>query len=88
MDSSIGLQLSTFKYVQLDSSHTIARQGGEKIGYQPRKRAKTTNLLFLTDCQGIPLAYSSPIAGNHHDCSDKPHVRQLKVYKRRFFRWH
>lgn len=54
--------------ISLDGSHTVARQGGEKVGYQPRKRAKTTNLLFLTDCQGIPLACSSPMAGNHHDC--------------------
>lgn len=54
--------------VSLDGSHTIARQGGQEVGYQRRKKAKTTNMLFLTDNQGVPLACSAPIAGNHHDC--------------------
>jgi transposase len=53
--------------VQLDGSHTRVRMGGQAVGYQARKSAKTTNMLFLTDCQGIPLACSKPIAGNHHD---------------------
>ena len=53
--------------VQLDGSHTLAKRGGEKVGYQNRKKAKTTNALFLTDKQGIPLAMSEPIEGNHHD---------------------
>jgi len=47
--------------VLLNSSHTIPWQGGEN--YQFRKRTKTINLLFLTDCQGIPLACSSSMAG-------------------------
>ena len=53
--------------VQLDGSHTRARMGGEAVGYQSRKSAKTTNMLFLTDCQGIPITVSKPISGNHHD---------------------
>ncbi len=53
--------------VQLDGSHTRVRMGGEAVAYQARKSAKTTNMLFLTDCNGIPLACSKPIAGNHHD---------------------
>jgi transposase len=53
--------------VQLDGSHTRARMGGEAVGYQSRKSAKTTNMLFLTDRQGIPLAVSKPVSGNHHD---------------------
>ena len=53
--------------VQLDGSHTRARIGGEEVGYQKRKASKTTNMLFLTDRQGIPLAVSKPMAGNHHD---------------------
>ena len=28
---------------------------------------KTTNALFLTDKQGIPLVMSEPIQGNHND---------------------
>ena len=37
------------------------------MAYQGRKKCKTTNALFLTDRQGIPLAMSNPVGGNHHD---------------------
>lgn len=53
--------------VQLDGSHTVVKRGGIAVGYQGRKKAKTTNMLFLTDRQGIPLACSEPVGGNHHD---------------------
>lgn len=53
--------------VQLDGTHTIVKRGGQSVGYQGRKKSKTTNMLILTDCQGIPLACSKPVAGNHHD---------------------
>lgn len=53
--------------VQLDGSHTPAKRGGEAVAYQHRKKAKTTNALFLTDKKGIPLVMSEPIEGNHHD---------------------
>lgn len=53
--------------VALDGSHTLAKRGGESVGYQGRKKAKTTNMLFLTDKQGIPLACSIPVSGNHND---------------------
>ena len=53
--------------VQLDGSHTPAKRGGERVAYQNRKKAKTTNALFLTDKKGIPLAISEPIEGNHND---------------------
>lgn len=51
----------------IDGSHTPALRGGEEVAYQGRKKKKTTNALYLTDRQGIPLAMSSPVAGNHHD---------------------
>lgn len=51
----------------LDGSHTTALRGGEEVGYQGRKKRKTTNALYLTDRQGIPLAMSTPISGNHND---------------------
>ena len=51
----------------LDGSHTPAKNGGDAIGYQRRKAARTTNALFLTDSQGIILAMSEPQAGQHHD---------------------
>ena len=55
--------------VQLDGSHTPAKRGGEAVAYR-RKKSKTTNALFLTDKQGIPLAMSEPIDGNHNDLFD------------------
>ena len=53
--------------VQLDGTHTPAKRGGEAVGYQGRKKSKTSNLLVLTDANGIPLACSEPVAGNHND---------------------
>lgn len=53
--------------IQLDGSHTPAKNGGEAIGYQARKRARTTTALFLADNRGQPLALATPQAGNHHD---------------------
>lgn len=53
--------------IQLDGSHTPAKRGGQAVGYQGRKKCKTTNALFLTDKQGIPLALSEPVSGNHND---------------------
>ena len=48
-------------------SQTSAKKGGEQVGYQSRKKAKTTNSLFLSDRQGLMLAMSQPISGEHHD---------------------
>lgn len=53
--------------VNLDGSHTPALRGGEDVAYQGRKKKKTTNTLFLTDKQGIPVAKSDSIPGNHND---------------------
>ena len=38
--------------MQLDGSHTRTHNGGAAIGYQGRKAARTTNLLFRADNQG------------------------------------
>ncbi len=54
----------------LDGSHTTALRGGEQVAYQGRKKRKTTNSLYFTDRQGLPLAMSKPIAGNHNDLFD------------------
>lgn len=51
----------------IDGSHTRAFRGGEQVEFQTRKMRKTTNTLYLTDNQGIPIAISSPVSGNHHD---------------------
>jgi len=51
----------------LDGSHTPSIKGGESIGYQRRKKRKTTNALYFADRQGLPLAMSEPVSGNHND---------------------
>ena len=54
----------------LDGSHTPSKRGGDSVGYQGRKRCKTTNLLLLSDSQGLPLACSRAISGEHNDLFD------------------
>ena len=56
--------------VDLDGSHTPAIRGGEQVEYQGRKKRRTTNALYLTDRQGLPLSMSEPVAGNHNDLYD------------------
>jgi len=51
----------------VDGSHTPALKGGEAVGYQGRKKRKTTNAIYLTDRNGLPLAMSIPVCGNHND---------------------
>lgn len=53
--------------LNLDGSHTAAKKGGEAVAYQGRKRAKTSNILPLTDKNGYILATTDIVAGNHHD---------------------
>lgn len=67
--------------LNLDGSDAIAKKGGESVAYQGRKKAKTSNLLPITDAQGYVLASTGIVAGNHHDAFDLiPHLRQA-------FRW-
>jgi transposase len=62
--------------LNLDGSHTIAKKGGESVAYQHRKRAKTSNILPITDTQGYVVASTGIVAGNHHDAFDlKPHLQ-------------
>lgn len=72
--------------VQLDGSHTRCRMGGQSVGYQARKKSKTTNSIFLCDNLGQILAMGSPKSGNHHDLNDiesvlKEILRLLKEAK-------
>ena len=53
--------------LQLDGSQRPCKKQGEHIGYQGRKAAKTTNALFVSDKQGLPLAMATPQGGNHND---------------------
>ena len=53
--------------VQLEGSHTCCRQKGESAGYQARKKAVTTNSIFLCDNKEQMIVMGSPKAGNHND---------------------
>ena len=62
----------------VDGSHTTALKGGEAVAYQARKKRKTTNALYLSDRNGLPLSMSHPIAGNHNDLFEiKTHFEEL-----------
>lgn len=68
----INLLKNNLKYldlssVQFDGSHTLAKNGGDGVGYQNRKAGETTNTLFVSDNQGVMLGFSTPQEGNHHD---------------------
>ena len=54
-------------HVNLDGSHTLAKKGGESVVYQHRKRAKTSNILPISDAKGFILASTGIVAGNRHD---------------------
>jgi len=53
--------------INLDGSHAIAKKGGESVAYQVRKKAKTSNILAITDGNGYIIASTRIIAGNHND---------------------
>lgn len=53
--------------IQLDGTHTPSKRGGQEVAYQGRKKSKTCNMLIISDSQGLPIACSEPIAGNHND---------------------
>ena len=40
------------QHVNLDGSDAVAKKGGESVAYQARKRAKTSNILPITDANG------------------------------------
>ena len=47
--------------VDLDGSHTTALRGGKEVGYQGRKKRKTTNALYLTDRECVKTKPTYPI---------------------------
>ena len=71
-------------YLNLDGSHAIAKKGGESVAYQQRKRAKTSNILPITDAKGYVLASTGIVAGNRHDAFNlKSHLQvAFKCMKR------
>lgn len=54
-------------HLNLDGSHALAKKGGEAVAYQGRKKAKTSNILPITDANGNILASTGIVAGNHND---------------------
>lgn len=63
---------------QIDGTHTPAKRGGEAVGYQGRKSCKTTNMLCISDANGVLLAVSQPESGNHHDLFEiQKHFNEL-----------
>ena len=53
--------------LNLDGTHTIAKKGGQSVVYQGRKKAKTCNILPISDGNGFIIASTGIIAGNHND---------------------
>ncbi|MEN9917665.1 MAG: hypothetical protein RL662_101 [Bacteroidota bacterium] len=62
--NKLQLDLSTSS---IDGSQTRGLLGGEQVEFQTRKMSKTTKSLYLTDNQGLTIAISSPVSGNHND---------------------
>lgn len=53
--------------LNLDGTQSLAKKAGQAIGYQLRKRGKTSNVLIMTDGKGIPIAIGDILCGNHND---------------------
>jgi transposase len=72
------------RQINLDGSHAIAKKGGQSVAYQVRKRAKTSNILPITDKNGYLIACTQIVAGNHNDAFNlKAHLQTaFKTMKR------
>jgi len=53
--------------LNLDGTHSYVKKACDSVGYQYRKKGKTSNVLILTDGRGIPIAISNIQRGNHND---------------------
>jgi len=67
--------------MSLDGTHLVAKKGGELVEYQGRKKAKTSNILPVTDKVGNILGFLPLTAGNHNDSFE------LKERLTDFFKW-
>jgi len=61
------LDLST---AHLDGSHTPAKRGGVSVCYQGRKSCKTSNILILSDNNGMPICIGKPQNGKQNELFD------------------
>jgi len=53
--------------ITIDGTDSVAKKGGELVQYQKRKKAKTSNILPITEKNGYVLATSEIFSGNHND---------------------
>lgn len=51
----------------LDATHTIAKRGGDEVGNYGKRKIKSSNTLWLTDRQGLVVAFCPPLSGKRHD---------------------
>ncbi|MBC8507686.1 MAG: IS5 family transposase [Chloroflexi bacterium] len=80
---TIGADLNLSE-LNLDGTHVIAKKGGESVAYQGRKKAKTTNILPISDSQGYIIATTGLMAGNHNDAYNlKPHLQTAFKFMKR-----
>ena len=64
--------------INLDGTHSLAKKGGESTAYQHRKKGKTSNVLIVTDGNGIPIAIGDILSGNHNDlCNIVPQFSKI-----------
>jgi transposase len=69
-------ELLDLSVLNVDGSHAVAKKGGEAVAYQGRKKAKTSNILPITDHNGYIVATTEIVAGNHNDAYElKPHLQ-------------
>ena len=69
-------ELLDLSVLNVDGSHAVAKKGGEAVAYQGRKKAKTSNILPITDHNGYILATTEIVAGNHNDAYElKPYLQ-------------
>jgi transposase len=54
-------------HLNLDGTHSYVKKACESVGYQYRKKGKTSNVLIMTDGAGIPISIGSVQGGNHND---------------------
>ncbi len=59
-------------------SLNITLKEGVAVGYQGRKKRKTTNAIYLTDRNGLPLVISMPVCQDHNDLfTIEKHFKQI-----------
>lgn len=51
----------------LDGTHTPTKLGGQQVGYQRRKKTRTSNTIWITDRQGKVVGFLPPVSGHHND---------------------